>query len=242
MASSEKLKKRPPLQAQTASAQNVLQRPQSHHPFSPLQPVSACTPGWTYRSNTNTVNNSLSLYASPATPAPYSWDRNWSVSSAPLPPVPMPMPHYPSSPGRPRRTVRRKSCPDLSRVVSQTVELLANETAWERGCVACGEDVHGTISRKLDQIITLIDEGLFNRERDLGRCFPPLAFWIRANCSAFSDPVYDDDYYQAVPGFRRSKHLQNAAEYFSKVYLYYNSRLPANLPPLKLYVLVSAVG
>lgn len=60
---------------------------------------------------------------------------------------------------------------------------------------------------------------------------------IRANgCIAFVPPVNDDDYYQAVPGFGKSKHLQNAAEYFSKVYLYYNSRLPAQLPPLRLYV------
>ncbi|EYE98314.1 lipase family protein [Aspergillus ruber CBS 135680] len=112
------------------------------------------------------------------------------------------------------------SCPDLSRVVSQTVEILANEAVWERECgsYGYGEGVHGSLSRKLDQIITLIDEGLFNRERDL----------------EFASPVYDDDYYQAVPGFRKSKHMQNAAEYFSKVYLYYNSRLPAQLPPLKL--------
>lgn len=136
--------------------------------------------------------------------------------------------------------VRRTSCPDLSRVVSQTVEILATEAAWERECglYGYGEGVHGSLSRKLDQIITLIDEGLFNRERDLGEFFSLLVLRSRSGLTwlAFASPVYDDDYYQGVPGFGRSKHMQNAAEYFSKVYLYYNSRLPAQLPPLRLYV------
>lgn len=53
-------------------------------------------------------------------------------------------------------------------MVSQTVEILANEAAWERDYGSYVEGVHGSLSRKLDQIITLIDEGLFNRDRDLG--------------------------------------------------------------------------
>lgn len=125
-------------------------------------------------------------------------------------------------------------------MVSQTVEILATEAAWERECglYGYGEGVHGSLSRKLDQIITLIDEGLFNRERDLGEFFSLLVLRSRSGLTwlAFASPVYDDDYYQGVPGFGRSKHMQNAAEYFSKVYLYYNSRLPAQLPPLRLYV------
>jgi len=174
MARPEKLSKsRPPLQVQTASTQNALHRTQFRHPFSPSQPVSACFPGWDFSSSNTTTssttnNNNLSPCVASPTPessGAYNRDRNWSVSSAPLPP-PVPMPHS----SRPRTMVRRTSCPGLSRLVSQTAEILANEAAWERDCgsYGYGEGMHGDLSRKLDQIITLIDEGLFNRERDLG--------------------------------------------------------------------------
>ena len=74
-----------------------------------------------------------------------------------------------------RPLARRKSCPELLDVVAQTMEL-ANATGWElerqmRDCIvlACGQDVYDALSRMLDQVITLIDEGLFSREKDLGK-------------------------------------------------------------------------
>lgn len=44
--------------------------------------------------------------------------------------------------------------------------------------------------------------------------------------------VHDD--YQPRKSSRAKK--DKAVSYFSKVYLYYNSRLPSQLPPLRLYV------
>lgn len=53
-------------------------------------------------------------------------------------------------------------------MVSQTVELV-DATACEleqhrRECIAHEEDMYGMMERTLDQVITLIDEGLFSRE------------------------------------------------------------------------------
>src|SRR5699024_8495230 len=102
--------------------------------------------------------------------------RNSPVSSTRLPPAPMPLP--PVS----RPLARRKPCPDLSDVVAQTMEL-ANATGWElerqaMDCIvlACGQDVYDALSGTLDQVITLIDEGLFSKEKDLGKslAFPYL--------------------------------------------------------------------
>ena len=75
-------------------------------------------------------------------------------------------------PRRPRQLARRrKSCPDLWNVVSHTVELvdLVDARASElerhlRKCMAHGEDMYAMMGRTLDQVITLIDEGLFSRE------------------------------------------------------------------------------
>ena len=49
------------------------------------------------------------------------------------------------------------------------------------------------------------------------------------NYIVFADSFREDDRYQATPRRKNS-----VAAYFSKVYLYYNSRLPAHLPPLRL--------
>lgn len=55
-------------------------------------------------------------------------------------------------------------------------------------------------------------------------------------CIAEDPYVYDvDNDYQPQRKSSRAK-KDKAVSYFSKVYLYYNSRLPSQLPPLRLYV------
>ena len=88
-----------------------------------------------------------------------------------------------------RPLAKRKSCPDLSDVVAQTMELV-NAPGWElerqvRDCIvlACGQDVYDALSRTLDQVISLIDEGLFRKEKDFGKFFSLCSFVLGLECS-----------------------------------------------------------
>lgn len=56
------------------------------------------------------------------------------------------------------------------------------------------------------------------------------------NYIVFADSFREDDRYQAPRGLKKTtpRRKNSVAAYFSKVYLYYNSRLPAHLPPLRL--------
>lgn len=65
-------------------------------------------------------------------------------------------------------------------MVSQTIDL-ADDLSCElekqvRDCIECGEDVFETMSDKLDQVITVIDEGLLSKERELGEYFFAVCF------------------------------------------------------------------
>ncbi|KAF9891659.1 hypothetical protein FE257_003671 [Aspergillus nanangensis] len=102
-----------------------------------------------------------------------------------------------------------QSYTDLSeRLVSETVDR-ANATKTEleiqlRECLSTSMDMSGVILRKLDSLITSMDEGLFTQKEDLVATYP----------SSSSPPT------------------TTALSIFSKVYLYNNSRLPPHLPPL----------
>lgn len=177
------------------------------------------------------------------------------------------LPHAPMLPRRPRQLAsRRKSCPGLWNVVSQTVELVelvdTRASGLERHlreCMAHGEDMYAMMGRTLDQVITLIDEGLFSRQDEdceffffFSLCYLCLVLiWlVEANvCIVLSDyhdydeheheheHEYDYGYHQAPQRIRKrrtTKKDSSALSYFSRVYLYHNSRLPSRLPPLKL--------
>lgn len=155
---------------QSSNTRNVVVRCPRYPPPSlsqPLPPLSSS------RTDCCSRRNSLPVYSS-SPPALYHQhrSRNPPISSTRLPPAPMPLPPPVSRP-----LARRKSCPDLSDVVVQTMEL-ANATGWElerqvRDCIvlACGQDVYDALSRTLDQVISLIDEGLFSKEKDFGKFF-----------------------------------------------------------------------
>lgn len=57
-------------------------------------------------------------------------------------------------------------------------------------------------------------------------------FWV----IVFADSFREDDRYHAPRGLKKTtpRRKHSVAAYFSKVYLYYNSKLPAHLPPLRL--------
>lgn len=95
------------------------------------------------------------------------------------------------------------------------------------------------ISGRLNHIMTMIDvEKVVGHERDLFTYYPPLGQNQRAPRSSERAPVP-----RPRKGDKNPKGHTSAAAaavvsagYFTKVDLYANSRLPRNLPPLKLYV------
>ena len=96
------------------------------------------------------------------------------------------------------------------------------------------------ITSKFDNIITLIDGEQFSGdERELAVMSPPQPMWKQQQ--------EESAYSERALGKGKSKGMVNnsvssaltSTNYFAKVYLYANSRLPPNLPPLKLYVLLS---
>ncbi|PLB40296.1 lipase family protein [Aspergillus candidus] len=83
---------------------------------------------------------------------------------------------------------------------------------------ASGVDVYGLFMRKLDDTITAMDEGLFT-EKD------------RVDMAS-TYPVQDTGtVYRPAPLEKTSRY----AAYFAKVYVYQNSRLPPDLPSLRLH-------
>lgn len=171
---------------QSSNTRNVVVRCPRYPPLSqPLPPVYHTSSSRTGCSR----RNSLPVYpSSSSSPPPALYhqhrSRNPPVSSTRLPPTPMPLPPPVSRP-----LARRKSCPDLSDVVVQAMEL-ADATGWElerqvRDCIvlACGQDVYDALSRTLDQVITLIDEGLFSKEKDFGKFLPFFPPVVLLGCS-----------------------------------------------------------
>lgn len=287
---------RRPLQVKSPSYQNVLvRRRSSQHPSTPPPSYSTSQQQQQRQHRQHRQQQAYTLRPRPIAsqpmeesppPSPHPGRlrrprRRASDSSASPPPdwrfrhpnpggfSPGRLPHAPMPPRRPRQLARRrKSCPDLWNVVSQTVELvdLVDARASElerhlRKCMAHGEDMYAMMGRTLDQVITLIDEGLFSREDEVCEfffyffifCCSPLLFvltslfgWFGANvCIVLSDyHDYDEHEHECDYGYhqapqrirkRRTKKKDSSAlSYFSRVYLYHNSRLPSRLPPLKL--------
>ncbi|KAL4893002.1 Alpha/Beta hydrolase protein [Aspergillus ambiguus] len=77
-----------------------------------------------------------------------------------------------------------------------------------RECLSSSVNVYGVVLKKLDDVITAMDEG---------RCTPR------------------DDMIMAYPRPEAEKSITPALGFFSKVYLYQNARLPPYLPPLQIH-------
>ncbi|KAJ5884413.1 hypothetical protein N7504_011985 [Penicillium tannophilum] len=90
-------------------------------------------------------------------------------------------------------------------------------------CVGGAPNPQEPASQLLDQVLTSIDIGTFcGRENDL--------------LTACSLPLRSDPKKKSRRETRAGKEKPSGSvDYFSKVYLYANSRMPPNLPPLKFY-------
>ncbi|KAJ5384094.1 hypothetical protein N7517_002005 [Penicillium concentricum] len=155
-----------------------------------------------------------------------------------LQPQPAPQPVYPfsgaavnSPPWNPQPSKPSKwtSCTNLNQsvtnLVSHTVDK-TNATILDlenlvRQSLGGGANVNEATSRLLDQVITSIDLGSFcGRENEL--------------IAACTIPSQSDEK-KDRRSQRKGKKPTGSVDYFSKVYLYANSRLPPHLTPLKFY-------
>ncbi|CAI7660394.1 unnamed protein product [Penicillium viridicatum] len=166
------------------------------------------------------------------------YNQNTAMSMVHLQPQPRPHPHHPfpgtalSSPpwnSQPPRSSKWASCTNLNQsmtsLVSHTVEK-TNATILDlehlvHQSLGGGANVKEATSRLLDQVITSIDLGSFcGRENEL--------------IAACTIPPRSDER-KDRRSERKGKKPTGSVDYFSKVYLYANSRLPPHLPPLKFY-------
>ncbi|KAI9926376.1 hypothetical protein ASPWEDRAFT_176653 [Aspergillus wentii DTO 134E9] len=182
---------------------------------------------------------------------PVAYQHAMSTSTLHLPPQPPPHPSPSPNPGLTQRSLAKwQSCTDISKImVSQTVGAANNTMTGSKNmvvgmthatmnssrnmvgiahltvadleqqlkdCIMSGVDVYAVMSKKLDQIITSIDDGLFTgKDKEM----------VVAYAVKHKEGSKEKD--------KTVRHT--CTTYFSKVYLYSNSRLPSNLPPLKLY-------
>ncbi|KAJ5434790.1 hypothetical protein N7491_005385 [Penicillium cf. griseofulvum] len=133
---------------------------------------------------------------------------------------------------QPTKPSKWTSCTNLNQsmtsLVSHTVDK-TNATILDlenlvRQSLGGGANVKEATSRLLDQVITSIDLGSFcGRENEL--------MTIVAACTIPSQSDEKKDRRSQ----RKEKKPTGSVDYFSKVYLYANSRLPPHLPPLKFY-------
>ncbi|KAF8856614.1 alpha/beta-hydrolase [Acephala macrosclerotiorum] len=92
------------------------------------------------------------------------------------------------------------------------------------------------ISSKFDTIITQIDgEGFSGDERELMVHAPPQPMLQQEQAAEYTEKSVSKGKSKGMVNNSISSAL-TSANYFAKVNLYANSRLPPNLPPLKLYV------
>lgn len=127
-----------------------------------------------------------------------------------------------------RSLARYQSYADISGVVSQTKakasatkmkaqsSVLNLEHQMREYVTTTSVDMYGTMLRKLDDAITSMDEGLFRDKGDL--------------VTTYGDEVV----YTKTGTEKEVKQTSIGSSFFSKPYLYNNSRLPANLSPLQI--------
>ncbi|RMZ39195.1 hypothetical protein AFCA_006562 [Aspergillus flavus] len=133
---------------------------------------------------------------------------------------------------RARRSLAKYgSYADLSNAISQTKAMASDSKLKARSSVINLEqqmreyvtnvthssvDLYGTMLRKLDHMITSMDEGLFRDKEDM--------------VTAYGDEVS----YTKTGTEKEVKATSTGPSFFSKTYLYHNSRLPAHLPPVQI--------
>ncbi|KAE8409761.1 Alpha/Beta hydrolase protein [Aspergillus pseudonomiae] len=130
-----------------------------------------------------------------------------------------------------RSLAKYRSYADLSNAISQTKAKASDSKLKARSSVINLEqqmreyvtnvthssvDLYGSMLKKLDDMITSMDEGLFRDKEDMVT-------------------VYGDEVSYTKTGTEREvKATSTGPSFFSKTYLYHNSRLPAHLPPVHI--------
>jgi hypothetical protein len=104
-----------------------------------------------------------------------------------------------------------------------------------------GPRLRDIISAKFNTIVTLIDGEKFGGdEADLSLSQSNLPIWQQEEVGDLSREVSKRS--KGAANKANSKLEFSNGNYFSKVYLYANSRLPRSLPPMKLYVQLSMLS
>ncbi|CAG8108769.1 unnamed protein product [Penicillium nalgiovense] len=212
--------KPPPKPPRPNQRENAIGAPQkhAHHPYA--------SPMGTYSVNT---------FHTPT--VPYNPDMTMSMVHLQPQPAPQSLHPFPgtaqTSPpwnSQPPKLSKWTSCTSLNQsmtiLVSHTVEK-TNATIHDlehlvRQSLGGGANVKEATSRLLDQVITSIDLGSFcGRENEL--------------IAACTIPFQSDERRDRRSQRKEKKKPTGSVDYFSKVYLYANSRLPPHLTPLKFY-------
>ncbi|KAJ5550344.1 hypothetical protein N7535_001718 [Penicillium sp. DV-2018c] len=165
----------------------------------------------------------------------FAYPHNVAMS-VPLPQQPARQPLYSAGPASssvsvynsrpPPKPSKWKSCTNLNQSMTNLVSHTVGKTnatildlqRLVNQSLGGGANVNEATSRLLDQVITSIDLGSFcGRESEL--------------IAACTVPFKSDE----KKGRGSDKKPTKSVDYFSKVYLYANSRLPPHLPPLSFY-------
>ncbi|RSL52799.1 hypothetical protein CEP53_007976 [Fusarium sp. AF-6] len=189
-------------------------------------------------------------------PPNYPYSHGYASQSQPQfrPPVPPPPPawngyqpvivnqhYYLGNQQQPQQQVHHHT--SLSRLTGSMVNLAKDVvpftqlyddgmSAWH-GCAQTTNAVYADVYSRFNNVMTLIDhEKLCGNEGDLFSWHPPSPQQQQSQDKAFGKST------------KRTKHKDKAhiatsvvsGNYFSKVELYANSKLPADLPPLALYL------
>ncbi|CAG7970262.1 unnamed protein product [Penicillium salamii] len=212
-----------------------------------IAPVGACSVS-TLRASPQVPyqNGPMSMVHLPSTvpsQSPYQYSASAvstvSAISSPLPKTLQP----------PQRPSKWKSCTNLNQsmtqLVSHTVEK-TNATILElenlvHHSLRGGANVNDATCRLLDQVITSIDLGSFcGRENELSEwCFRTkfqYALISDGHLVAACTVPFQSDAKKDRRAQRQGKKPAGSVDYFSKVYLYANARLPPQLTPLKFYL------
>lgn len=95
-------------------------------------------------------------------------------------------------------------------------------------------ELYNLVSSKFDEVLTLIDGGSFSGdERDLAILQPPASQLQRPSTQESSREIVTR---KLKVSTKTSSSPFTSINYFAKVNLYANSRLPLDLPPMRLYI------
>ncbi|KAH6662868.1 Alpha/Beta hydrolase protein [Halenospora varia] len=154
--------------------------------------------------------------------------------------TPPPLPERPQKSGN---TISKLNLKSVSNLLSyEAPEYIPGARYWNDGVPAGtqylnqGAALCDLISSKLDAVITQIDGERFSGdERELAVFQPPQPIWQQEQPETMERGLVKSGKSKGMVNNSVSSAL-SSTNYFAKVHLYANSRLPPYLPPMKLYM------